>query len=64
MGLSFNTLLVQFTLPRVTIYWVVCERLETIDRIMDVVECLNQMMSELGREMNLHGEHSEWAVGE
>ena len=46
------------------VYQVVCERLEMIDRVMDAVESFHQMTSELGREMNLHGEHSEWALGD
>ena len=45
------------------IYRVVCERLETMDHVTDAVECFNQMTSELGGEMNLHGEHLEWALG-
>ena len=45
-------------------YRVVCERLETIDHVADAVECFHQMTTELGGETNLHGEHSEWALGE
>ena len=54
----------QFTLPRATVYRVVCERLETIDRVADAVECFHQMMTEFGGETNPHGEYSEWALGE
>ena len=46
------------------IYRVICECLETIDRITDAVECFHQMMTELGGETDLHGGHSEWALGE
>ena len=46
------------------IYRVVCERLETLDRVTDALECFHQMTSALGRNMNLHGEHSEWGHGE
>ena len=35
-----------------------------IDRVTDAVECFHQMETELGGVMNLHGEHSEWALGE
>ena len=51
----------QFTLPRATIYRAVCERLETIDRITDAVECFHHITSGLGGKIILHGEHSGWA---
>ena len=38
--------------PRVTIYRVVCERLETVDRTRDAAECFHQMVSELGERIN------------
>ena len=46
------------------IYWPVCDRLETIGRIMDAVECFNEMTTELGGETNMHGEVLQWANGE
>ena len=54
----------EFTTSRFTIYWALCDHLETTDRVTDAVECFHQMTAELGGEMNLHGEHSEWALGE
>ena len=60
---GIDTVGLQFGLSRVMIYQVVCECLEVTDRVMDAVECFHQMASDLGREMNLHGE-SEWAIGE
>ncbi|KAF8548319.1 hypothetical protein OG21DRAFT_1489483 [Imleria badia] len=50
-------------IPRATIYRAICERLETIHRITDAVECFRQMTSELGREVNLDGEHQQWVLG-
>ncbi|KAF8435496.1 hypothetical protein L210DRAFT_2531246 [Boletus edulis BED1] len=56
---------VGFTLSRVEIYRVVCERLETIDRMVDAVACFHEMTSELGEEtLKLHDEHLDWALGE
>ncbi|KAF8552314.1 WD40 repeat-like protein [Imleria badia] len=51
---------VNFTVPRVTVYRAICERLETIDRITDAFECVKQLTTELGGENHLHGEHLEW----
>ena len=41
-----------------------CEHLEMMDRPTDAGECFHQMTTELGGEMNLHGEYLEWALGE
>ena len=46
------------------IYWVICDRLETIGRITDAVECFNEMTTDLGGETNMHGEVLQWASGE
>ena len=46
------------------IYRVICERLETMDRITDAVRCFHQMTTELGGQLNLRGEHSKWVLGE
>ena len=54
----------QFTLPRVTIYRVVCERLEKMDRVTDAIECFHHMTTELGGNMNLRGEQWKWILGE
>ncbi|KAF8415328.1 hypothetical protein L210DRAFT_3586883 [Boletus edulis BED1] len=56
---------VGFTVSRVEIYRVVIEHLETIDRIVDVVECIHEMTSELGEEtLKLHDEYLAWASRE
>ncbi|KAG6372499.1 hypothetical protein JVT61DRAFT_7605 [Boletus reticuloceps] len=55
----------QFTLSGVEVYRALCERLETINRIADAVECFQEMTNELGEETTgLHGEHLAWALGE
>ena len=35
-----------------------------LDQIIAVTECFHQMNSELGEEVKLHAEHTEWVVGE
>ncbi|KAF8131188.1 hypothetical protein EV363DRAFT_1398997 [Boletus edulis] len=45
---------VGFTVSRVEIYRVVCEHLETIDRMVDAVECT----------LRLHDGHLAWAFSE
>ena len=52
----------QFTHPKAMIYRAICERLETMDRITDAVECFDQMTTELGVSMNLRA--WKWALGE
>jgi hypothetical protein len=54
----------QFTLPRVTIYRVLCEHLEAIDRVTDAIECLLEMTSELGGEVYMSRPITEWVSGE
>ncbi|KAF8120549.1 hypothetical protein EV363DRAFT_1370564 [Boletus edulis] len=41
-----------FVVPRFTTYVTLCERLETIERITDAVECFYDMTSELGGDVN------------
>ena len=54
----------QFILPRVTIYRVICERLKAIDRVTDAIECFHEMMSELAGEVYMSGPMTEWVSGE
>jgi hypothetical protein len=54
----------QLTLPRVTIYWIICERLEVIARVTDAIECFLEMMSELGGEVYTSEPMTEWVSGE
>ncbi|KAF8123583.1 hypothetical protein EV363DRAFT_1356190, partial [Boletus edulis] len=45
-----DVLAAAFVAPRFTIYETICERLETIGRIWDTVECFYAMTSELGEK--------------
>ena len=54
----------QFTLWRLAVYQVICERLETIDRIADAVDCFNEMMTQLGGEAYISERISNWVGGE
>ena len=54
----------EFTASKFTIYRVICERLETNDRIFDASKCFLQMVNELARETVTHGEQAEWVDGE
>ena len=54
----------KFMLSRFIIYRTICEQLDTLNRITDATECFHQMTSELGEEINLHGEQAEWVLGE
>ncbi|KAF8433915.1 hypothetical protein L210DRAFT_3555328 [Boletus edulis BED1] len=56
---------VGFTVSRVEIYSVVIEHLETIDRIVDAVECVHEMTSKLGEQtLKLHDDYLAWAFRE
>jgi hypothetical protein len=46
------------------IYWVVCERLEAIDRVTDAIECFHEMMSKLGGEVYMSEPMTERVSGE
>ena len=39
-----------------------CERLETVDRITDAIECFHEMENELVQQMQ--GEEAKWVLGE
>ena len=54
----------EFTVPGFMVYRTLCERLETIDHVLDASECFLQMADELGLETTLKGEQAEWAAGE
>ena len=54
----------KFTPPRFAIYLTLCDHLETLDQITAATECFHQMNSELGKEVELHAEKSEWVFGE
>ena len=53
----------KFETPRFTIYRVICEHLETIDHVTDAVECLQQMVSELADETDIHDQQAKWILG-
>jgi hypothetical protein len=62
---GIDTLMVlQFTLPRITVYRVICERLEAIERVTDAIECFLEMMSEFGGEVYTSVPMTEWVSGE
>jgi hypothetical protein len=52
----------EFIAPRSTIYRAVCERLETIERITDAIECFHGMANELAGE--IQGKEAKWVLGE
>ena len=58
---GIHTLVVEFVVPRFTIYRAICERLETIHRITHASECFRQMVDELARE--IQGEGAKWILG-
>ena len=45
------------------IYRTICEQLDTLDKITDAAECFHKMTSELGEEIHLHVEQTEWVRG-
>jgi tetratricopeptide (TPR) repeat protein len=45
------------------IYQVVCDRLETVDRMMDAAECFHQLVGELEGDTHSHDEQEKWARG-
>ncbi|KAF8547208.1 hypothetical protein OG21DRAFT_1501672 [Imleria badia] len=51
-----------FTIPRFISYRAICERLETINHITDVIECLQHMQNELGEEADMSDEQAKWVV--
>ena len=59
-----DTLGLEFVVPRFSIYRVICERLETTDRITNASECLHQMADELVEQENAHDEQVQWVLGE
>lgn len=54
----------KFPVPRFTIYRIICERLEIMDRVTDAIECLQQMESELVHETDTHDERAKWVYSE
>ncbi|KAF8549076.1 hypothetical protein OG21DRAFT_640744 [Imleria badia] len=51
-----------FVVPRFVIYRITCERLETIGRITDASECLQQMVDELVEQANAHDKQVQWVL--
>ncbi|KAN0087969.1 hypothetical protein V8E55_006590, partial [Tylopilus felleus] len=49
-----------FTLPRVTVYRVICEHLESMDRMTDAVECLHKITNDMGEEVYASEPTIEW----
>ncbi|KAG9311265.1 hypothetical protein JVU11DRAFT_8351 [Chiua virens] len=50
---------ITFTASRFTIYQVICEHLEAIDRVTEASECFCQMFYELEEQLD---KHQEWAL--
>ena len=55
---------ISVAVPRFTIYRIICEYLETIDRITDASECFRQMVDEMVEQANAPDELVQWALGE
>ena len=53
----------QFMFPRVTIYRVVCEHLESMDRMTDAVECFYEMTNDLWKEVYASELTTDWVCG-
>ncbi|KAF8553154.1 hypothetical protein OG21DRAFT_1485613 [Imleria badia] len=51
-----------FTVPRLTVYWALCDHLEMANRITDAVECFNHMNSNLAKETIMRAEQANWAT--
>ena len=58
------TRMLKFKIPRIMSYRIVCEGLETVEGVMDAIECFHQMTSELTEESIMRGEQAEWVLGE
>ena len=56
--------LLEFVVPRFTIYRIIYEYLEKIGRITDASECFHQMVDELVGQANAHDEQVHWVLGE
>ena len=54
---------VQFKLPRLAVYRVICDILEGDGRVMEAINCFRQMQSELSEETSLHDERAQWEYG-
>ena len=50
--------------PRLMTYRIICEALETVEGIMDAIECFHQMTNELMEEAITQGKRAEWVLGE
>ncbi|KAF8548528.1 hypothetical protein OG21DRAFT_750496 [Imleria badia] len=49
-----------FMASRFTIYQTICTQLEAVNKITDATDCIHEMTSELGGEINLPDEQAEW----
>jgi hypothetical protein len=52
----------KFKVPRFAVYRALCEHLDSVNRVADVIECFHKMASELGQE--LEGEQARWILRE
>lgn len=58
-----DILVMEFMVPRFTIYRTICEHLESIDRTTDAYECFRQMVREFAEQTHAHHEQAEWVLG-
>ena len=54
----------KFNVSRVTTYRIICDGLETVEGIIDAIECFHQMAGELTEESVTKGEQAGWFLGE
>ena len=54
---------VQFKLPRLVIYRVICDILAGDGRVMEAINCFRQMESELSEDTSMHDERAQWERG-
>ncbi|KAF8553229.1 TPR-like protein [Imleria badia] len=51
-----------FTVPRFTIYCVLCDHLETTNRMTDAIECFRKMNNELMAQRHTPDHRAKWAI--
>ena len=54
---------VQFKLPKLLVYRVVCDILGVDGRLTQAIECFRQMQTELPEDTNIHDGRAQWELG-
>ena len=62
--LDIERLSVQFKFTRFDIFRVICDVLEGDGRVMEAIECFQQMQRELGEETSIDNERAQWELSE